>query len=908
MSGKVDYDFTIEYAKSSRSTCRTTKEKIMKGEMRIGKMVQSPHFDGKIPQWHKYDHFFAKGNKGLDQWEMLHGRDSLRPDDVDEVRKLIEKHGSGSASKPTTAKKRKATGGPKQGSAKKAKLESKEDLAYKAQSTARWELKDKLSSAFDNKSLREILELNGSSIRGGEAVLLDRVSDGMMFGVKQDCPNDCDNGRLYFDKPSGMYRCSGHADAWAKCLFQAETITTTPWKLPDFATETDEFKDWKYKKQKRVVLAHEIVRAALSEKTALAEGRTEELKAIRAARLFHQVGNKTTTPLAGTVVAVAGKLSVTQAIMKKTVAELGGKFQAKVTNVVTHLISTKATVKKKGEKKVAAALELDIPILSEDWVDESGKGAFVDQSLYLIGGSKKAKEKLKREFTDPKTEELKEAAKAEKKVKIVMKGRAAIDPVAGQKMMDDYHVLDLGGRNLYTVTLNVADATTNINSYYGLQVLASDRGNDHKLFRKWGRVGTSFGNHKLEDFGRSKAAAIKKFEELFYEKTFNSWDDRESFVKKAGKFFPVDIDYSNVGKDDGGESLKKLKAAQKTKDTKSKLDKRVQDLVSLIFDIEVMEESLKEMEIDLDKMPLGQLSQKQINAGYAVLKEVEAALKKADGSKKDGELLGLSNKFYTLIPHDFGGGEVKIISTVDALTDKLTLMSALTDIEIAHKLLSEATTGDSRIDSEFAKLKSKVTPLEKEDESFQTIKTYFDNQKQKFSHYAIEDIFEINRDGSEEAFKASSHLDNRQLLWHGSRLSNYVGILSQGLRIAPPEAPRAGHRFGKGVYCADIAEKSLTYCYSGGTNYILIMLIETVLGKEKQFFQDKYMEKPARGYDSTKAMGWVKPKNQTELNGITVPWGPPTKTGISSSCTHNEYVVYNTNQCCIRYLLKVKIR
>ena len=33
----------------------------------------------------------------------------------------------------------------------------------------------------------------------------------------------------------------------------------------------------------------------------------------------------------------------------------------------------------------------------------------------------------------------------------------------------------------------------------------------------------------------------------------------------------------------------------------------------------------------------------------------------------------------------------------------------------------------------------------------------------------------------------------RQLLWHGSRLSNWVGILSQGLRVAPPEAPVTGY-------------------------------------------------------------------------------------------------------------------
>ncbi len=34
---------------------------------------------------------------------------------------------------------------------------------------------------------------------------------------------------------------------------------------------------------------------------------------------------------------------------------------------------------------------------------------------------------------------------------------------------------------------------------------------------------------------------------------------------------------------------------------------------------------------------------------------------------------------------------------------------------------------------------------------------------------------------------------SRTLLWHGSRLTNWVGILSQGLRIAPPEAPITGY-------------------------------------------------------------------------------------------------------------------
>ena len=72
-------------------------------------------------------------------------------------------------------------------------------------------------------------------------------------------------------------------------------------------------------------------------------------------------------------------------------------------------------------------------------------------------------------------------------------------------------------------------------------------------------------------------------------------------------------------------------------------------------------------------------------------------------------------------------------------------------------------------------------------------------------------------------------IGNNMLLWHGSRITNFVGILSQGLRIAPPEAPVSGYLFGKGIYLADIAEKSINYCRSAGSPKALILLIEVPL-------------------------------------------------------------------------------
>src|SRR5689334_5824084 len=76
--------------------------------------------------------------------------------------------------------------------------------------------------------------------------------------------------------------------------------------------------------------------------------------------------------------------------------------------------------------------------------------------------------------------------------------------------------------------------------------------------------------------------------------------------------------------------------------------------------------------------------------------------------------------------------------------------------------------------------------------------------KSRGFNFRVNRFLRFCRTGEEERYKAWSGNANRVLLWHGSRLTNWVGILSQGLRIAPPEAPKTGYRFGKGIYFADI--------------------------------------------------------------------------------------------------------
>lgn len=51
------------------------------------------------------------------------------------------------------------------------------------------------------------------------------------------------------------------------------------------------------------------------------------------------------------------------------------------------------------------------------------------------------------------------------------------------------------------------------------------------------------------------------------------------------------------------------------------------------------------------KMPLGKLSRRQIQSAYSVLSELQAEL---GGGRSSAKILDASNRFYTLIPHDFG--------------------------------------------------------------------------------------------------------------------------------------------------------------------------------------------------------------------------------------------------------------
>ncbi|XP_063500783.1 poly [ADP-ribose] polymerase 2 isoform X4 [Symphalangus syndactylus] len=361
------------------------------------------------------------------------------------------------------------------------------------------------------------------------------------------------------------------------------------------------------------------------------------------------------------------------------------------------------------------------------------------------------------------------------------------------------------------------------------------------------------------------------------------------------------------------EETKKEESLKSPLKPESQLDLRVQELIKLICNVQAMEEMMMEMKYNTKKAPLGKLTVAQIKAGYQSLKKIEDCIRAGQHGRA---LMEACNEFYTRIPHNFGLRTPPLIRTQKELSEKIQLLEALGDIEIAIKLVkTELQSPEHPLDQHYRNLHCALRPLDHESYEFKVISQYLQStHAPTHSDYTMTllDLFEVEKEGEKEAFREDLH--NRMLLWHGSRLSNWVGILSHGLRIAPPEAPITGYMFGKGIYFADMSSKSANYCFASRLkNTGLLLLSEVALGQCNELLEaSPKAEGLLQGKHSTKGLGKMAPSSAhfITLNGSTVPLGPASDTGILNpdgyTLNYNEYIVYNPNQVRMRYLLKVQ--
>ncbi|KAK5633062.1 hypothetical protein RRF57_008776 [Xylaria bambusicola] len=644
-------------------------------------------------------------------------------------------------------------------------------------------------------------------------------------------------------------------------------------------------------------------------------------------------------------------------IEKNFIVPLGAVLDKSVSSSTTHLVSSEADYKKPSAK-VSAARTKGIPIVTFEWLEDcldrqkhmneqaytfdwlpgtaTDKADGADVSIRTRGtrkrqaperqGQGQGKAETEAESDEPEEQEPKVA---EAQIAKSLDVKIPLDEVADQQFHNyEVYIDDTG--IIYDASLNQTNAKNNNNKFYRVQVLRSAAG-DYKTWTRWGRVGergqySALGSGSLED-------ALKIFRDKFKSKSGLSWDDRGD-QPKPGKYAFIEKSYEPDSEEEN-EANEAKPRVKKEDEPESRLPRPVQDLMQLIFNQEYFTNAMSDLNYDSKKLPLGKLSKAMITRGFQTLKDLSALIDDPSLAASQYKTTvndaceQLSNLYFTVIPHNFGRNRPPVIQLQSELKKEIELLESLGNMKAAELLMKGDRKEDlNEIDRQFRGLclnETPVTPLNQRSEEFSQLRNYLMDTR-GYTHNArfqIQQIFRIERDGEFGRFDASHKTPrDRRLLWHGSRCTNFGGILSQGLRIAPPEAPVSGYMFGKGIYLADMSSKSANYCCAHISHgHALLLLCEAELGDPLQklthasYTADESAKENKMlstwGQGSTGPQLWkdaacVHPS----LKGVKMPdtTVTPGPTNVPNAyLQYNEYICYDVSQVRLRYLFRIKM-
>ncbi|AYV82057.1 MAG: polyADP-ribose polymerase [Homavirus sp.] len=475
---------------------------------------------------------------------------------------------------------------------------------------------------------------------------------------------------------------------------------------------------------------------------------------------------------------------------------------------------------------------------------------------------------------------------------------------------------------VYSCTLNQTDIGENKNKFYIMQLIHDN--DKYHLFIRYGRIG-DVGTKSLKLCG-SKNDGMMAFQKQFRTKTNNTWSSKlniDNFVKKDGKYFLSQISYE--------DELKDIDDTTTGSVVGSKLDKKVQELIKMISDINMMNNTLVQLDIDTKKMPLGKINQTQLDKAKELLIQMEAIITKIKNidpknttelATLNDNIVKLSSQYYTYIPNACGRRKPPIINNNEILTKYKDTIDDLSNIVVGVNIINNVKKDENPIDAVYKDIGTKIEPLDNSSILYKEIDNYIKNTHGPTHGCKLKllDVYTIGQDGKEQKFNNySKKIGNKMLLFHGTPQSCVLSIMKRDFYLDPTKLADAkqlgvqiaGKMFGYGVYFSDCASKSANYCRAYQTNNIGCMfLAEVAMGNICEKLQaDSYINKASlekAGYQSVQGMGKWSPSGTTTVNGVQIPNKPIITKNINTSLRYNEFIVYDINQLVIKYLVIVQ--
>ena len=265
--------------------------------------------------------------------------------------------------------------------------------------------------------------------------------------------------------------------------------------------------------------------------------------------------------------------------------------------------------------------------------------------------------------------------------------------------------------------------------------------------------------------------------------------------------------------------------------------------------------------------------------------------RKKGARDKHSRLENFSSEFYTAVPHRIGrtraAVESAVIDSLENFAQKQETLQLMKDMLQVNgeegNLLFNA-----KVDDEYKALKRDIAVLEPSSDEFKEIKDYIESSQIRGKNVRVVSVFKLKRQAESAAYQAS--VGNERHLSHGSRIQNWVGILSRGILLPKIVTSMGVNRtdagwLGNGIYFGDAACTGSFYTTPGRKKTRLLAVAKVALGKQKKYHKITY------GLDAP-------PKGFVSCHGVR------SQKGVNSQFDDDEFVIYGTQQQRLDYLIE----
>lgn len=302
----------------------------------------------------------------------------------------------------------------------------------------------------------------------------------------------------------------------------------------------------------------------------------------------------------------------------------------------------------------------------------------------------------------------------------------------------------------------------------------------------------------------------------------------------------------------------------------------------------------------LDKyMPLGIMDHDRITDAKNVLDAIE--MKLVYGETK--RIIGLSSKFYRLIPHVGGINCRPIINDINILHTKREYFLRF------KNALDALYRGRNPIDNLYENwLQKTLEPLHKRHFLYNRLKFCIKKTQHYDDPFKIKTIYRIRHGGNPQL---SNDIGNHCFLLHSTYPNNVLSILKEGLLVTPNHISTHGSVLGKGIYFWDSSSAALDIFRSDNFDCGIILVCRVAMGETRKtdIIDDGIS---LNGYDSLSYRAEYYSESgkrykcfrnarmfSGELNDVEVIKGQ------KYFHQYNKYLVQNSNQVRVDFIIEM---